>query len=597
MKLSFLAALAALCVMPCAVSQVGAGNPGTTRIGAKSALAVDATQFPGVDGCAKINAAIASLPSQGGMVDATGFESPQIVSTTCVTTPSVTGTQIVEIDFNPATSWVPAIPTMSVLSVNPKSIIKGIHIDASSVTGYSGSAVAFVQSNDGDIDYTALEDTQIDLPWGSGIGIYISPSETGAGYSGLNITGLRIDNGLVGISMVSGPSYIQFLNGNNFSNFWIKNAVTCISLDGTAQTTAQTWLSAMAANHFTNGSCQHGPSTINTIVVKNSSDNNFSNVTTWDGGTTSGDATSNYNYWTGFGASVVQNWLGVGNNYNDPHGDSFSTTGMHQFRYPGGMDFIGPKVQLENGPNAVQFLPSSYGGYPAFMVAGGGADNTFIGPTKINADEIDQSGSPIQTGSGSGSGSSGSLASGSDSLLPSQNGWQVVQGGLSNIYLGGDSIDFQNGSTMWKLQESANGINVVQLGCCNSTYLDGNKITSSEFDLNDGQTSKLLLTSVPPTISSGFGTGALISESNGPTAFTLTIGMGNTAVDGVLNLEPVAHSWNCWCNDMTTTNASVFMCKQTASSSSTVTLGNFSSQGRPSPWLPGDTISVSCFAN
>ncbi|MGB7265742.1 MAG: hypothetical protein WBC92_09530 [Terracidiphilus sp.] len=589
MKCFLVAALAPLCMMPYAISQIGVARPH-----ANSALgAVDATQFPGLDGCAKINAAVASLPPQGGIVDATGFDSPQIVSTTCVTTPNPTGTQIVEINFNPATSWVPAIPSMSVLSVNRKSIVRGMHIDASGVAGYSGSAIIFDTYNVGDTDYTALEDTQIDLPWGSGIGIYISPSETGAGYSGLNITGLRIYNGLVGISMVSGPTYMQFLNGNNISNFWIKNAVTCISLDGTAQTTAQTWLSALAANHFTNGSCQHGPSTIYTIVVKNASDNNFSNVTTWDGGTTYGDATSNYNYWTGFGASVVQNWLGVGNNYTDPHGDSFSVTGMHQFRYPGGADFIGPKVQLENGSDAVQFLPGSYGGYPAFQVSGGGADNTYIGPNKINTDEYDQSGSPEQSGPGSG----GSSGSGTDPLVPTPNGLQVNEGGLDNIYLSGDSVNFQNGSTFWKLQESPAGINVVQLGCCNSTYLDGNKISTSEYDVYNGQTAKVLISSLSPTISSGFGTGASIGQSNGSSSFTITIGPGGNAMSGVLNLSPTLDSWNCWCNDRTTTSSAVFMCKQTASSSTLVTLANFDFEGRPEPWQAGDTISVSCFAN
>ncbi len=593
LKHFFFPVLTALCVMPCAISQVGVGNTGTGRPGAKSTRMLDATQSPGVDGCAKINAAIASLPAEGGIVDATGFDSPQIVSTTCVSTASVNGKQIVEIDFNPSTSWVPAMPAMSVISMNPHSIVRGLHVDASSVSGYSGSAVAFTQFNDGDYDYTALEDTQIDLPPGSGIGIYIFPSESGAGYSGLNIVGLRIDNGSVGISMVSGPTALQFLNGNNISNFWIKNAVTCISLDGTAQTTAQTWLSALAANHFNNGSCQHGPNTINAVVLKNASDNSFSNVTSWDGGISSGDPTSNYNYWSGFGSGLVRNWLGVGNNYQDAHIDAISLTGMHQFAYPGGVNFIGAKVQLENGPDAIQFLPSSYGGLPAFQVSGGGVDSTFIGPTKINTNEYDQSGSPIQGGSGSG----GSSGSGSDSLVPTPNGLQVNQGGSNNIYLSGNSVNFQNGSTFWKLQESPSGINVVQLGCCNSTYLDGNKISTSEFDLNDGQTSKLLLTSVAPTISEGFGLGSSITASNGPSSFTITIGTGGTAGSGIVNLEPVADAWNCWCNDMTTTTATVFMCKQTSTSSSRVSLGNFSNQGTPAPWRVGDTLSVSCFAN
>lgn len=372
MKGILFVALTALCVMPYSISQVGVGNAGTARPGVQLAQGMaDATQFSGADGCAKINAAVASLPAEGGMVDARGFDSPQTVSATCLSTAFANKNQIVEIDFSPSTRWVPAYSSMSVLSMNPRSIVKGLHVDASSVAGYTGSAVAFIQDSVGDYEYSELEDTQIDLPLASGIGIYIFPSETGHGYSGLNITGLRINNGLVGISMVSGPAFNQFLNGNNISNFWIRNAVTCISMDGSAQTSQVTWLSAMAANHFSNGSCQSGPNTLSTVVLKNSSDNSFSNVTSWDGGNATADLTSNYNYWSGFGSGQVANWPGVGNNYQDAHGDSISESGMHQFKYAGGVNFVGSKMQLANGSDAIQFLPSSYDGLPALNVSGG----------------------------------------------------------------------------------------------------------------------------------------------------------------------------------------------------------------------------------
>ncbi len=588
MRFIGIAAQAILMLVPALFSQE-TKSAAATSAGIAARGSLDATQYSGIDGCAKINSAIAALPAEGGIVDATGFTSPQVVSTTCISSASPTGSQTVEIDFNPATQWEPSIPSMSVLSMNPKSIVRGMHINASTRGGYTGTAVEFVQQNDADTDYTLLEDTQIDLPKGSGIGIYISPLATGFGYSGLNIRGLRIFGGSIAISMVSGPGMNQYLNSNNVIDFWIKDSQTCISMDGSAQITAQTWLSAMAGNHFSDGACQIGPSSQYTIVLKNSSDNNFSNVTTWDGGVSIGDATSNYNYWVGFGSLGIENWLGQGNNYQDAHGDSISPTGMHEFRYAGGVNFIGPKAQFTWGQNAVQWLPSNYNGYPAFEVAGGGAADTFIGSNKINTNEYDQGGSPVQGGGG--------LSSGTGSIVPTQNGFQVTEGGYSNILLEGNSIDFVNGTTTWKLQENPNGINVVRVGCCSQTMLDGNKMATAEYDLSDGRTSKMLLTTAPPVIASGFGKSASIVHANGPSSFTINVGSGGTATNGVLALETAMDGWICTCNDLTTTSSTVFMCKQIGPANASLKLGNFNNQGQPAPWASGDTLGVSCFAN
>jgi hypothetical protein len=43
----------------------------SARIAARGS--VDATQYSGIDGCAKINSAIAALPAAGGIVDATSY--------------------------------------------------------------------------------------------------------------------------------------------------------------------------------------------------------------------------------------------------------------------------------------------------------------------------------------------------------------------------------------------------------------------------------------------------------------------------------------------------------------------------------------------
>lgn len=106
----------------------------------------------------------------------------------------------------------------------------------------------------------------------------------------------------------------------------------------------------------------------------------------------------------------------------------------------------------------------------------------------------------------------------------------------------------------------------------------------------------MLIAAATPTISSGFGASPSIATSNGPSAFTITVGSGGTASSGVIGLPTAAHGWNCSCTDITTNSTAVFMCKQTASSTNSATIGNFSDVAAAMPWNSGDTLSVNCLA-
>jgi hypothetical protein len=109
-------------------------------------------------------------------------------------------------------------------------------------------------------------------------------------------------------------------------------------------------------------------------------------------------------------------------------------------------------------------------------------------------------------------------------------------------------------------------------------------------------TSNLLISSTTPTISSGFGASASITASNGTGAFRINVGSGGTASSGVIGLPTASTGWNCFVNNISTTNATVFMTKQTGSSTTTATIGNFTETGATGPWGANNILLVSCFA-
>lgn len=98
-----------------------------------------------------------------------------------------------------------------------------------------------------------------------------------------------------------------------------------------------------------------------------------------------------------------------------------------------------------------------------------------------------------------------------------------------------------------------------------------------------------------PTISSGFGTTPSVTASNGSIAMRVNVGTGGTAINGVLGLPTAGTGWNCFCTDITTATATVDVCKQTASTATTATIGNYTSGGVTGAWVASDILAVSCF--
>jgi hypothetical protein len=189
----------------------------------------------------------------------------------------------------------------------------------------------------------------------------------------------------------------------------------------------------------------------------------------------------------------------------------------------------------------------------------------------------------------------GGLAVSSDAQVTLQRGWSRLPGsavigeGLTSplLLFGGTTSSFP------ALKRSSNQIHVRLAD--DSGYAP--VVTSvmeatSQLVLN----SKVLASATAPTISSGFGTSPSVTAHNGTVAFRVNVGTGGTANSGVIGLPAASTGWNCACTDITTKTATVFLCKQTASTTTTATVGNYDAAGAAAAWVASDVLAVSCAA-
>lgn len=160
----------------------------------------------------------------------------------------------------------------------------------------------------------------------------------------------------------------------------------------------------------------------------------------------------------------------------------------------------------------------------------------------------------------------------------------------------------------------ADGVSVTGLAAGNGTTFTAlSSGSNSGFTFTPKGTGNLVLTSgtakVPgllftnladsataPTISSGFGTSPSVPTNNGTVAFTINVGTGGTATNGVIGLPTATNGWVCWGADLTTQSTTVFFLKQIASSTTTATIANYNTAGAQAAWAASDMLSVSCRA-
>ena len=99
-----------------------------------------------------------------------------------------------------------------------------------------------------------------------------------------------------------------------------------------------------------------------------------------------------------------------------------------------------------------------------------------------------------------------------------------------------------------------------------------------------------------PTISSGFGTSPSIVASNGTAAFTIDVGTGGTASTGVIGLPAATTGWAVQCMNTSTNTATVFLTKQTATTTTTATIGNYDAAGAAAAWVASNVLVCSATA-
>lgn len=147
-------------------------------------------------------------------------------------------------------------------------------------------------------------------------------------------------------------------------------------------------------------------------------------------------------------------------------------------------------------------------------------------------------------------------------------------------------------SLTWNFDDTANVVVVASNSSVATLFLSGIVMSAPAFYSG----SQLTFSDTAPTISSGFGTTPSISSENGTAAFRVNVGTGGTASSGVIGLPTATAGWNCFCTDLTTQSSTVFLCKQTASATTTATIGNFDAAGAAAAWVASNILAVSCFA-
>ena len=97
-----------------------------------------------------------------------------------------------------------------------------------------------------------------------------------------------------------------------------------------------------------------------------------------------------------------------------------------------------------------------------------------------------------------------------------------------------------------------------------------------------------------PTIISGFGTDASIIARNGFRSIQIKIGTDGTASFGVVGLPLAVTGWNCMASDLTTHSSTIAQTAQTASTTTSATLADYTTAGSTGPWAAGDLLNVAC---
>ena len=148
---------------------------------------------------------------------------------------------------------------------------------------------------------------------------------------------------------------------------------------------------------------------------------------------------------------------------------------------------------------------------------------------------------------------------------------------------------------------SINSVSVMTVGSSGASISGSlsstGAITSNSISNSGGytQNGKLLLSSIAPTIASGFGTTPSIVNSNGTASFSVNVGTGGTATSGVITLPAATTNWNCAV--VNPLSGAGTLTQQSAHTATSVTLTNYTiSTDVAVAWTASYVIELNCVA-
>lgn len=150
-----------------------------------------------------------------------------------------------------------------------------------------------------------------------------------------------------------------------------------------------------------------------------------------------------------------------------------------------------------------------------------------------------------------------------------------------------------NGTLSWRNNANNADIGLAKLS---NDILDTSGFVGTKFSA--GYLSNIFMSSTAPTIAGAGcgGSGASISTNNGTVAFDINVGTAPTAGGCTVTMPQAATRWNCSVNDYTTISTSVFVQKQTSSTTTSVVFQNYSDVAVATAPTASDIYHVQCAA-
>ena len=163
---------------------------------------------------------------------------------------------------------------------------------------------------------------------------------------------------------------------------------------------------------------------------------------------------------------------------------------------------------------------------------------------------------------------------------------QVSSGGVGASNGGYTYLGSTSGSVACNTNATAS------LVSCNSTWQSIAENATGSYQLN-GRT---FANNTAPTIAAGGcgGSAASITAGNGTLAFDINVGTTPTSGGCTVTMPTASNGWTCLVNDFTTISSTVFVQKQTASGTTSITLKTFDTTGTAQAPSASDIYHVAC---